>query len=175
MIASAACGKQAEEPVRDGQPAKETTGHFVTHLSVGVGGTWNSGYSVDVVPENYAVVEHPSCPNAKDLRYRDKGICVVRITKEQSDKFVAAMERFKKNATPLQKYSFDDPHVRPDNKPCKNLATDATSIWLQWIGTEGARYAHFYLGCDYEEFGDFYNSALSVTDALPIQGIIKER
>ena len=149
----------------------------MTQLSVTVGGTWATPYSVHVVPEKYAIVENRSCPNAKEPglpQDRAEGICVVRITKEQSSRFEARMERYKRNAKPLESFSFEDPDLRPDGKPCENEVTDSKIVSLFWTGSEG-RIATFYFGCDHEEFKGFYNAVLAVTDPLPIQGLIKER
>jgi hypothetical protein len=169
-ITLGACGKAHRT-----EPPRKTIGDYTTSLSVYVGGTWNDGYSVYVSPEEYAVVEHAKCANAKETGPTagpPKGLCVLRPTKDQSDRFVAAMERFKRYAVPLQSYSVDNPFVRPDGKPCKNEVTDSTIITLMWTGTEGAKVASFYTGCDREEFNSFYKSALAVTDPLPIQQII---
>ncbi len=166
------CQRPAAEPV------KGAVGHHDTRLGVSVGSIWGGGYSIDVAPEEYVVVEHANCPDAKDVRATKreaKGLCVVRITAEQSARFEAAMKRFKRNAVPLQSFSVDSPFARPDGKPCKNEVTDSTLITLQWAGTEGAKIASFYTGCDQDELGQFYRSALAVTDALPIQQIIGER
>jgi hypothetical protein len=84
------------------------------------------------------------------------------------------MDRFKRNAVPLQSISMEDAWVRPDGKPCKNDVLDSTLISLTWTGTEGVKIASFYTGCDADEFADFYKSALAVTDALPIQQIISK-
>ena len=82
------------------------------------------------------------------------------------------MERFKRNAIPLESFSFTDPYLRPDGKACKSQWTDATLISLLWTGTDGVRIATFYTGCDSEEFDSFYKSVLVVTDPLPICQII---
>jgi hypothetical protein len=159
------------------EPAKHTIGHQINHLRVGVGSIWGDGYSVDVVPESYAVVEHSNCPLAKEAPPPTgpaSGLCALRITKEQSDRFEAGMERFKRYAVPLQNFSLEDSHRRPDGKGCRNEGTDSAWVTLTWTGTEGAKIASFYLGCDYEEFEQFYNSVLSVTDPLPVQQIIAE-
>jgi len=105
---------------------------------------------------------------------RAEGICVVRITKEQSNRFEAAMERFKTNGVRLESVALEDPYLRPDGKPCKQEVTDAKIVTLLWTGSEG-KIATFYLGCDYEEYEGFYSSVLGVTDALPIKDIIRER
>ena len=171
-MVSSACQKQKPKPVKAG------IGHVVTGLSVSVGGTWAAGYSVHVSPEEYALVEAESCPNAKEagpIGAKLDGLCVVRITKEQSDRFQLAMTRFKRNVVPLETYSFEAPYVRPDGKSCKNEVTDSTIVSLVWTSTEGLKIATYYLGCDYEEFGNFYKSLLSVTAPLPIQHIINER
>ena len=160
---------------RTAEPAKKTIGHLDTRLSVHVGGTWNRGYSVDVDPEQFALVESERCPNAKEAappEETSKGLCVVRITKDQSDRFAAAMERFKANAVPLETFSFEDPWIRPDGKPCQNEVTDSTMVSLLWTGTKGVKIATFYMGCDRDQFQSFYKSALAVTDPLPIQHII---
>lgn len=147
----------------------------MTQLGVRVGGTWQDGYSVNVAPHEYVIVEHENCPDAKELGpIGGAGLCVLRITKEQSERFEAAMERFKRHARPLESYSFEDQDVRPDGKPCKSQVTDATQIGLLWTGTEGAKVATFYTGCDQEEFDSFYKSVLAVTDPLPIKHIIGE-
>jgi hypothetical protein len=165
----AACGEAKPES------PKTTIGHHVTHLTVSIGGTWGHGYAVDVVPNNYAVVEHVACPEAKrpEVPTDDAdGLCIVRITKDQSKRFEAAMDRFERYAKPLQNFSFEDPWTRPNGKPCKSQVTDATIISMEWTGTQGAKIATFYTGCDPEELAAFYNSALAVTDSLPIQQII---
>lgn len=139
-----------------------------------VGSIWGDGYSVDVAPEEYAVVEHRNCPAAKGSGHPDieSGLCVLRITKEQSDRFEAAMERFKRNAVPLQTISAEDWPDRPDGKPCRNKVTDSELISLTWHSTEGSKIAAFYAGCDPQEYGEFYKSVLAVTDVLPVQQII---
>ena len=170
-MVSSACQKQKPKPVKAG------IGHVVTGLSVGVGGTWAAGYSVHVSPEEYALVEAESCPTAKEagpIGAKLNGLCVVRITKEQSDRFQAAMMPFKRNAIPLESFSFEDPYVRPDGRLCKKKVTDSRTISLLWSSTEGVQIATYYLGCDYEEFENFYKSLLSVTAPLPIQHIINE-
>ena len=156
------------------KPANKPIGHHVTRLSLRVGSIWGNGYTVDVVPEQYVVVEHRNCPGAKGAGNPDiaSGLCVLRITEEQSNRFEAAMERFKQHAVPLQTISVEDWPPRPDGKPCRNDITDSTLISLTWNSTEGARMASFYTGCDSEEFEGFYKSVLAVTDALPIQQII---
>ena len=157
------------------EPAKKTIGHIVTQFGITVGGTWIPGYSVDVVPEEYALVEHVKCPEAKDSRVpKDvaRGICVFRISKAQSRAVEAAMEPYKRFAVPLQSVSLEDPWTRPDGKACRHQTTDATLITLTWTGTEGVKLARFYTGCDFEEFESFYKSALAVTDPLPIQQVI---
>jgi hypothetical protein len=170
----ASCQTETQEP-------EDAVGHHLTHLSVGVGSIWGGGYSVEVRPQDYVVVGHASCPDAKDTRFPEdpmfpaEGLCVLRITKEQSDRFEAAMEPFKRHAVPMESYSFDSPQPRPDGKPCKNEVTDSTLVNLLWTGTEGVKIATFYFGCDREEFRDFYESVLAVTDPLPIQQIIAER
>ena len=165
----AACGKPKP------QPARTTIGHQVTQLTVRVGSIWGHGYGVDVVPDNYAVVEHVNCPEAKRSGVpadAAEGLCAVRLTEDQSNRFAAAVERFKRYAIPLQSFSFDDPWTRPGGKPCKNQVTDSTLISMTWSGTDGAKMATFYTGCDREELAAFYKSALAVTDSLPIQQII---
>ena len=149
-------------------------GQQATRLNVQVGSIWGGGYSVDVSPEEYVVVEHESCPDAKASGPVEgaKGLCVIRISKEQSDRFMEAMARFKNHAVPLQTFSLDDPYLRPDGKPCRNDTTDLRLISLQWTGTDGVKIATFYEGCDQEELKDYYKSVLAVTDALPIQQII---
>lgn len=157
------------------KPAREAVGQYTSLLSFHVGGIWGGGFSVNVAPEEYAVVEHSNCRTAKERALdaeEPKGLCVVRISKEQSDRFEAAMERFKRNAVPLQSYSVEDPFVRPDGKPCRNRVTDSTIMTLMWSGTEGVRIANFYTGCDPEEFDNFYRSVLAITDTLPIDQII---
>ena len=164
-----ACQKQTAKP------AKETIGHHDTRLSVIVGSIWGGGYSVYVDLEEFALVEHASCPDAKEVGPADRtsnGLCVVRLTKDQSDRFEAAMERFKANAVPLESFSVEDPFVRPDGKPCQNEVTDSMLISLLWTGTKGVKIATFYTGCDRDKFQSFYESALAVTDPLPIQHII---
>ncbi|MGI8931531.1 MAG: hypothetical protein ACR2FK_04000 [Sphingomicrobium sp.] len=171
-LAPAACNKQQVAPPNEG------IGHHVTRLSIRVGGTWIGGYSVDVAPEEYVVVEHANCPDGKEERpihESTRGLCVLRLAKEKSDRFEAAMERFKSSAVPLETYSVNGPDVRPDGKPCRNKATDAAWISLQWAGTEGAKIATFDTGCVSEEFEEFYKSVLAVTDPLPIQQIIDKR
>ena len=158
--------------------SRKPIGQTETQFGVRVGSIWGGGYSVQVFPDEYAVVEHGSCPVAKELRpldRRPKGLCVVRLTRSQSEKFEAAMGKFKQSAVPLQAIAVDDPWVRPDLKPCKSEATDSTVITLTWTGTNGVKMATFYMGCDQEELADFYKSALAITDALPIQDIIRER
>lgn len=153
-------------------------GQIVTQLGVRVGGTWIDGYSVEVVPQEYAIVEHKKCRDAKDPnapRDTARGICVIRITKEQSSRFEAAMQPFKRYAVPLESVSMESPWLRPDGKPCRSNVLDTTLVSLTWTGTEGVRIANFYVGCDEKEFASFYKSALGVTDPLPIQQIIAKR
>ena len=174
LAASSVAGCDKPNPA----PAKKTIGHGVTQLRVRVGSIWGGGYTVDVTPQEYVVVEHSNCPDAKTRAVagdRPKGLCAIRITKEQSDRFEAAMGRFKRYAVPLESISLEDPWVRPDRKPCKNQVTDSTLITLTWTGTEGIKIASFYTGCDEKEFANFYRSALAVTDPLPIQQIIGKR
>lgn len=178
IAASAGCGKKAETPIEREKPTSKPIGSAVTHLGVHVGSIWGDGYSVDVVPEDYVVVEHRNCPNAKEANVPSDsadGFCVVRITKEQSTRFETAMERFKKNSIPLESFSFEAPYVRPDGKPCKSQWTDHRVINLLWTGTEGVKIATFYEGCDRDEFEAFYKSVLAVTDPLPIKQIIENR
>ena len=142
-----------------------------------VGSPWGYGYSIDVIPEEYVVVEHKNCPNAKrgDVPSEvAEGICVLRISKEQSKRFEAAIEPFKRRAIPLESYSFDDPDLRPDGKPCRQNWTDAESITFFWTGTDGGKMASYYAGCDPDEFKTFYESARAVSDTLPVQQIIKK-
>jgi hypothetical protein len=160
---------------RQTQPTRKTVGNYTTLIGMYVGSAWGGGYSVHVSPEEYVVVEHANCPEAKESGAHAgaaKGLCVLRITREQSDRFEAALEPFKRNAVPLQSYSVTDPYVRPDGQSFKKEATDSTIITFQWTGTQGAKIANFYTGCDEREFGDFYKSVLAVTDLLPIQQII---
>ena len=127
--AVAACQKPNPEPTR------KTIGHAVTRLGVRVGGTWISGYSVEVAPQEYVMVEHKNCPDAKEARSTKDdalGICVFGITKEQSDQFEKAMAPFKRYAVPLQSVSMEDPWVRPDGKPCKSNVLDTTLVTLTW-------------------------------------------
>jgi hypothetical protein len=159
-------------------PSRQPIGPATTQLGVRVGSIWGGGYSVAVFPGEYAVVEHESCPAAKEpgpMSSRPKGICVVRLTQAESDKFEVAMDKFKRSAIPLQSIAADDPWVRPDLKPCKSEATDHTMITLTWTGTSGVKMATFYTGCDQEELAEFYKSVLEVTDALPLQDIIRKR
>jgi hypothetical protein len=156
-------------------PAKATVGRQTTRLQFMVGSIWGHGYSVDVSPDEYVVVEHDNCPEAKDPHSFDHpapGLCIVRITKEQSDRFEAAMARFKRNAVPLESYSVTDFSRRPDGKPCRDRTTDMANISLIWTRTDGTDIAAFDTGCDREEFDSFYKSVLAVTDPLPIQQII---
>jgi hypothetical protein len=160
---------------REPQPSRKTVGDYTTLLSVYVGGTWKNGYSVYVSPEEFLVIEHANCPEAKQTgpsAGQPKGLCVLRVTKEQSDRFEEALKPFKRSAVPLQSYSVEDPFVRPDGKPCKNEVTDSTIITFMWTSASGVKIANFYTGCDADEFGTFYKSALAVTDQLPIQQII---
>ncbi|MEO6359310.1 MAG: hypothetical protein ABIO43_01890 [Sphingomicrobium sp.] len=153
-------------------------GQHVLRLSVQVGSGWGGGYSVDVVPAEYAVIEHANCPNAKETaaipQHLLNGLCVARINREQSSRFEAAMDQFRGRAVPLQSFLLENQEVRPDGKPCRIRATDSTDVSLVWSGTEGVKIATFYLGCDTDEFGAFYKSLLAVTDPLPIQHIIGE-
>ena len=123
------------------------------------------------------MVEHKNCPGAKETAPTDdaRGICVLRITKEQSDRFERAMAPFKRYGVPLESISMEDPWVRPDGKPCRNNVLDTTLVTLTWTGTEGIKIASFYTGCDQPEFASLYKSALAVTDPLPIQQIIGKR
>jgi len=151
--------------------------HSITRLSMSVGSIWGGGFALDVVPEEYAVIENEKCPLAKEAGRAgnaSKGFCVVRITKAQSQRFEQEMERYRSIAVPLEKYKFGDAYARPDGKRCRNTVTDSTSVLLMWTGTEGVRVAEFYLGCDPDELSNFYKQLLSITDALPIQNIIKE-
>jgi len=123
------------------------------------------------------MVEHKNCPDAKEARSTKDdalGICVFRITKEQSDQFEKAMAPFKRYAVPLQSVSMEDPWVRPDGKPCKSNVLDTTLVTLTWTGTEGIKIASFYTGCDESEFAGFYKSVLAVTNELPIKQIIQK-
>src|SRR5688500_4786021 len=93
-LALAACGTAACENRKD-VPDKKTIGHHHTQLSVRVGGTWGKGYSINVFPGDYVVVEHESCPAAKRPGVPEEaaeGLCVVRITQEQSERFEMAMK-----------------------------------------------------------------------------------
>ena len=158
------------------KPANKPIGHHITRLGVRVGSIWGDGYTVDVAPEQYVVVEHRNCPSAKESGHPDiaRGLCVIRITKEQSQRFEAAMARFKRTAVPLSTVSVEDWPDRPDGKPCRNSVTDSTLISLTWESTEGAKIAAFYTGCDQQEFENFYSSVLAVTNPLPIKQIIEE-
>lgn len=155
-------------------PKRSVIGDQITHLSIGVGDIWEGGYSVDVVPGEYAVIEHKKCPDEKEAATpssQGRGLCVIRITEDQSRRFETAMSRFKARARPLETISLDDKDLRPDGKPCRLNATDQRMISLFWTGTDGVRMASFYEGCDQDEFKDYYRSVLSVTDALPMKGI----
>jgi hypothetical protein len=157
--------------------ARKNLSDVVTLLQVRVGSIWGGGYTVDVVPDDYVVVEHQNCPDAKNPRAPNaeaKGLCVFRLTSAQSRRFEKAMSAFKRYAVPLQSVSLDDPWVRPDGKPCKHTVTDSRLITLTWTGSDGAKLATFYTGCDGDELGPFYRSALGVTDALPIGQLISD-
>ena len=171
--------KAAPPPKHENSPSRQAMGNQLTLMELRIGNIWGSGYTVRVFPEEYALLEHKNCPDAKRQIGREDasayGICVTRIDKQESDRFEAAMAPFRRYAVPLSSFSLSDPDKRPDGKPCRSNVTDQDLVSLIWTGTQGSQIATFYTGCDQEEFAGFYDSFQHITDGLPIKPILAKR
>ena len=149
-------------------------------LELRIGNIWGNGYTVRVFPDDYLLLEHKNCREAK-RKIGDRpdptaeGICVIRIDQVQSARFEAAMKPYLRYAVPLTSFSLDDLDRRPDGKACRNYTYDVDLITLIWTTTQGSNIAHFYTGCDRDEFAKFYGALRRVSDPLPIQGIVTSR
>jgi hypothetical protein len=174
------CNQGTNSPRKsESSPARHPIGNQLTLLEFRVGNIWGSGYTVRVFPEEYLLLEHKKCPEAKRKIGGDdpdaEGICVIRIDKGQSERFEGAMAPFRRYAVPLNSYSLDAPDKRPDGKPCRSNITDQDLVSLIWTGTQGSQIATFYTGCDQQEFAGFYDAFRHVTDGLPIEAMIAKR
>ena len=175
-----ACDQGAHPPNKQASSTtRHPIGNQLTLLELRIGNIWGSGYTVRVFPEEYALLEHKNCPGAKrKISGGDvdaTGVCVIRLDKQESDAFEAAMAPYHRYAVPVSAYSLDDPDKRPDGKACHRNVTDQDLVSLVWTGTQGSQIATFYTGCDQEEFVGFYGAFRHIADRLPIRAIIGKR